>query len=389
MKMDSAFRQRIDMLRFFLIVGLVLLHYGTFPSSDLSGFRGFQDTEHPVATFVNAFVLFFFLSAVPLLSAISGWLFFRGSEHSLAFYGRRITARTRSILLPMIAWNGIVLVVFASAAAVYPDPRVAQINYYDVTNLDAEAVINALIGVTRHPISFQFWFLRDLFLTVLLSPVLGFALRRAPALGAVVLGGAWFLDYDFGIFFRTDVVFFFYLGGLIRLRQWKVDFTAPKLATALLAAYLVLVGLRTIGPYYIPEESTLGVALFDYGTRIMRLLGVTAVWLCAPFLLQTFIGRKMAAIGTVAFFLHAAHWPLNQVIKVSLGMVMPERTDLVLLINYSVTAIATIALTLIAARLLDSTVPGVFNFLSGGRSRTWSVRGAKPVTAQKASQTGS
>jgi len=381
--MDETTRQRIEMLRFLLIVGLVFLHYGNFPSSDLSPFRGFQTTGHPVATFVNASVLFFFLSAVPLLSMISGYLFFKNwNRTSLVFFGHRISARTRSIFLPMFAWNAITLCLFVAMALVAPDLKARGIVSYDIASLDATATINALVGVTRHPLNFHFWFLRDLFLTVLLSPLLGLALRHAPVFGAVALGAAWFVDFTFGIFFRTDVLFFFYLGGLLRLANWNIGFDAPRLALASMALYMLLVGLRTIGPWYIPEDGDLGIALFEYGTRLMRLLGVVAVWTTAPFVLNTRFGRAAAGLGSVAFFLYAMHWPLNQFIKRGLTVIAPGQDDVTMLTNYLAASLLTIAVTVVAARLLDASAPRLFDFLSGGRSGIVGVRrpAERPVT---------
>jgi hypothetical protein len=58
----------------------------------------------------------------------------------------------------------------------------------------------------------------------------------------------WFLGYDFEIFFRTDVLFFFYAGGLARLRGICVETPAPRLALALFAAFVALVAGRVLGP---------------------------------------------------------------------------------------------------------------------------------------------
>jgi hypothetical protein len=72
----------IEVARISLIVGIVFLHYGRYPNFRSNPFGGMSVTEHEVATFVNSFLLFFFFSVVPLLSVISGWLFF-------AFLGER------------------------------------------------------------------------------------------------------------------------------------------------------------------------------------------------------------------------------------------------------------------------------------------------------------
>ena len=68
--------QIISFSRITLIVGLVFLHYEKFPNSRNNPFRGMDIEAFQVATFVNSFVLFFFFAVVPLLSMISGWLFF-------------------------------------------------------------------------------------------------------------------------------------------------------------------------------------------------------------------------------------------------------------------------------------------------------------------------
>src|SRR3982750_2729501 len=92
---EHHLKDRINFLRLLLIIGLVFLHYGEFPNSYLSPFKGFASSPTPIAPFVNSFLLFFFFSAVPLLSAISGYLFFKQAALTLAFYGGRVRSRIR------------------------------------------------------------------------------------------------------------------------------------------------------------------------------------------------------------------------------------------------------------------------------------------------------
>lgn len=378
---ERDLRQRIEVLRFVLVAGLVLLHYGAFPGSDLSPFRGFQPSAHPVATFVNAFVLFFFLSAVPLLSAISGWLFFKDFRHAPLFYMARVRARAKSVLLPMVLWNLMVLAAFVAASVFTSDPRILGIIAYDVANLTVTDVANALFGITRHPVNFQFWFLRDLFLTILVSPLLGLALRHAPVVGAVLLGMVWFFGFDLWIFFRTDVLFFFYMGGLLQVRRTDVTRPAPRLGLALLGLFVLLAAARTIGPYGVAEDSPLGVVLFDYGSRLMRAVGVVALWLVSPVILSFPIGQAMARLGAVAFFLHAFHWPVNQFIKHALDLLLPAGGDAVMLFNYTATALLTVLLTVFVARRLNRIWPSFYDVLSGGRAQGLSTRRQAVPTA--------
>src|SRR3569832_324359 len=104
--MQSLTQQQISraigLSRIVLIVGLVFLHYGTFPNSARSPFLGMDVSDHAVATWVNAAVLFFFFSTVPLLSMISGWLFFNfKTEEPKQALKRRIKKRFFSLYVPL------------------------------------------------------------------------------------------------------------------------------------------------------------------------------------------------------------------------------------------------------------------------------------------------
>lgn len=365
--MTAENRQQIDLLRFLLIVGLVFLHFGSFPGSAVSPFRGMTPEDHSFAGFVNSFFLFFFMSAVPLLSAISGYLFFRETDFSLAFYCRRWRARSRSILLPMLSWNLLVLTFFVAIAAFDPSSSLLSIVEYDVLDLSKKDLVNALIGVTEHPIIFQFWFLRDLLLTILLAPLLGWLVIRAPWLGVVALFAVWITGSDLGIFFRTDVLFFFYVGALIQVRRWTLPKLPARQALWLLAIYSLLVGLRTLAPLVISESSPAGDILYGPVAKLLRVPGMLAVWSVAPLIVRTATGQSILQVSSIAFFLHAIHWPLNQLIKYALAKVLGAQSDFSLLSIYFATIALTIALALLAAHFLSQFAQPVFRHLSGGR----------------------
>jgi succinoglycan biosynthesis protein ExoH len=375
---EAQVRQQIDFLRWLMIVGLVFLHYGSFPGSDLSPFRGFQETDHPVATFVNSYVLFFFLSAVPILSTISGYLFFRNFEDSRSFYLARYRSRVRSILLPMISWNAIALIILSAVQLAMPGSPLLGVVKYDLASLSLPDVVNALVGITEHPINFQFWFLRDLFLVVLCAPLLGFLMARAPWVGLGVLFLVWIGNFKLGIFFRTDILFFFYLGGLIQVRGWPVKPLSPRYALAALALYAALVGARTVAELLLPA-GVLESGFLAPLTRMLRVLGVVVFWSIAPLLMRTLLGRWTVQVGTLAFFLHAVHWPMNQAVKQVISAIWPGNSDAVLLLNYFGTTFLTVAMAVLIARILDAAAPGLFRHLSGGRSGIWASPAPKTV----------
>ena len=222
--------------------------------------------------------------------------------------------------------------------------------------------VNAVFAVTEHPIGFQFWFVRDLFVTVLVSPILWLLLTRAPLLGAALLGCAWLIGHDLWIFFRTDVVFFFYLGGWIRLRGVPVEFGA-RATVVFLAAYVALCAARTLAPYVVDGDPF----ILQAATRGMRLVGVLACWGLFQRIAPMPIGGLVARFGGLAFFLHAAHFPLIAEVKLILWDLLPAETQAWMLVHYVVSVLITVVLGIGLGLLLTRSAPKAFALLNGGR----------------------
>jgi surface polysaccharide O-acyltransferase-like enzyme len=354
--------QVINFSRITLIVGLVFLHYESYPNSRISPFRGMDTEAFQVATFVNSFVLFFFFSVVPLLSMVSGWLFFSFTDKPASELLSRMGKRFKSLYIPLILWNllylAILWAVFTMNSA---SPILEDINL-DFTAAGPLDYFNAVFGVTHHPVGFQFWFVRDLFVTVLVSPVLWLFLTRAPIVGAVALGLVWLVGFDLWIFFRTDVVFFFYLGGLIRMRKVPLEISG-RVAIGLLAAYILLVAVRTAAPYFINPGST----YVEVATRAMRLIGVLACWGVFQNIALSPFGATVARFGGFAFFLHAAHFPLLAAVKILLWDYVPVENQFWMLVHYAVSVIVTVAIGVGFGVALARLAPQQFAFLNGGR----------------------
>jgi hypothetical protein len=354
--------QIISFSRISLIVGLVFLHYGRYANMPLSPFGGMSTHGFEVATFVNSFVLFFFFSVVPLLSMVSGWLFFSFRDDPLTQLATRIRRRFVSLYVPLVLWNLLFLVLLWSLFTVdRANPVLAQLNI-DFATARPTQYINAVFALTQRPIGFQFWFVRDLFVTVLVSPVLFVMLRKAPYLGAIALAVVWFAELDLWIFFRPDVLFFFYLGGLVRLRGIPVELT--RTATLwLLLAYVALVTLRTVSPYVVDDDAV----VVEMATRVMRLIGVLACWGIFQIAALSPTGAAIARYGGFAFFLHAIHFPLIAAVKVALWSIVPADSQLWMIVHYAVTVLLTVSVGMAVGILLARWAPRQFAFLNGGR----------------------
>ncbi len=356
----------IDLSRIALIVGLVFLHYGKYPNSNVSPFNGMNVVEHEVATFVSSFLLFFFFSAVPLLSLISGWLFFSFLDEPNADPAgslfSRIRRRLGSLYVPLVTWNFAYLALLLALYTALPNhPLLAALNI-DFDTAELGQYFNAVFAIDRSPVAFQFWFVRDLFVAVLLSPVLWVLIKRAPFGTAAILFVVWFVNYDMRLFLRPDVVFFFFLGGLLRSCRANVGI-GRRAAFILFGVYVVAVAARALAPYAVEYSSAVLAAY----TRLMRFLGAVACWGVFLQLAGTKWGALLSRWGPFAFFLYAAHFPLMAQMKLLLWKLLPAVNDFWMVAHYLASVVLTVIICLGAAVLLARYVPGCFEVLNGGR----------------------
>lgn len=358
----------ISLARILLIVGLVFLHYLKFPNSYVWPYTGLDVNEHSVATFVNSAIYFFFLSAVPLLSMISGWLFFSfGNNDPMKTLFSRIQRRFTSLYLPLVFWN---VVFMAGLYAIYKTnthyPLLDELNI-DFSTASWKEYINGIFAITTRPIGFHFWFVRDLVVTALVSPLLLIMSRRAPWLGAAALCIAWICGWSMVIFLRPDVPFFFYLGALVHLKQLSVTISL-KAAIAVTAIFVAIVCIRALAPLAVEFSGGYNVPTWlRITTSLMRLVGVVACWGMLQHMAQTPRGIRIGIYSGLAFFLYSVHWPLIAILKIWLWPLMPAHTDFWMLVHYLACVTLTVMIGFSFSILLNRYVPAAFALMNGGR----------------------
>jgi hypothetical protein len=188
-------------------------------------------------------------------------------------------------------------------------------------------------------------------------------LTRAPLVGAVILGAGWLVGFDFWIFLRSDVVFFFYIGGLLRMYKAPLEISG-RMTICLLLTYAALVALRAAAPYAVEDPQS---ALMDVFTRGMRVIGVLACWGAFQKMALTEFGTWVARFGGFAFFLHAAHFPLLAAVKLLLWGFVPVENQFWMLVHYAISVLVTVAIGVGVGMALARLAPRQFAFLNGGR----------------------
>lgn len=234
-------------------------------------------------------------SAVPLLGLVSGWLV-AGSGRTRD-WPRHVARKARTIALPMILWNALAMLLVSGAAWLL-DLRapMPQSPWW---------VVEELFILTRNPdINVQMPFLRDLFLCMVVAPLL----VRLPGwvLALVVLGAglAHVMGWGPPLLMRASILFFFTLGIIGRRDGWAERSIAIPWPVTLLP-FALLIGAQLWIAIMVGEGAPPPLrAALDLAMRIAAAL---AFWRLAFALAGSGARGLLLRIEPFAFFLFCGH----------------------------------------------------------------------------------
>lgn len=339
----------IAIARVICILGVIYVHAWTGLGGD--ALMAMRDT--PQEGFRWFLMEMFGHSAVPLLGLISGWLV--GGSARTRDWASHIGRKARTILLPMILWN-ILAILLVSGAAIFGTlaaPQPHSIGW----------VLQEIFIVSRNPdINVQMPFLRDLFLCMVLAPLL----VRMPGwvLGVVAAVAVACQIAGLGppLFMRPSILFFFTLGLLARRGDvaervaalpWLVAVTPFAL---LMTAHLML--------SVTSSASGIGMAALDMALRVAAAL---CFWRIAWALADSPARGLLLRIEPYAFLIFCAHliliWLGGPVLGALFGRLGAPFYPAYLLAQPLLVLLAVLLLGSLLVRL----VPGLAKILSGGR----------------------
>lgn len=358
----------ISAARFLMISGLVYHHLFEIPGSSLSPRLDLAASTHFLPEAINAFFHMAFMASVPLLSVISGYLFFRKPDLD---FRRQLGRRVFTVALPTWLWSALWLALGWTLFTAGLNQGAWAWTNYGFENPGFGTVVNGVFGATTSPWAFQFWFVRDLILTLLLSPLIWFALRLLG--GWVILAAlpVWFLLPDPPVFFSGNVPLFFTVGAWLA-RPGGIGLHAALQAVSrafwlLAPLFTAALLLRIMAHELPPLRETLG------GYQFLCLLRILGVLSFIGLLLRLVEGQGALAglllrYSGYSFFLFAAHFPVIELYQVAVLQVPGHASTPGLLLSWALLPLLTIVSVVWVARVLERHAPRVFAVLNGGRS---------------------
>ena len=369
---QSQQSQTIDFMRFPLIVGVVFIH-STQTAIQIDGVvYGASVADLPFMYYCsNLFSNVIARIAVPLFFFISGFLyFFNVYKFAGQAYKNKLYSRMSTLLVPYIFWNFIVFAVYYIMQNVsflngftnksldlhnfmsyfWSNPGEMQEGYFDVT-----AIKNL-----KMPIAYQFWFIRDLMIAVLLVPIIYFFCKKTKIYGILIVGILWFFQWWFNFVGFSPACFFFFTVGAyfgMNKRNLLNDFEKLKMISFILYPLIVVIDLCT-------KKYNFNHFIHDIGI----IVGIIFFFNLVAYLFEKEIIKPVKFLSAASFFLFATHdqFLLKPLRKISYVIFRPK-SDLSITSLYFINVFLTVLIALGIYYVLNRYFSKFTKIICGGR----------------------
>jgi succinoglycan biosynthesis protein ExoH len=345
---------RINLMRIVLISGIVFVHIPF--DTDSSPFHGAYGLFDWLRVFLRDSL---FRVGVPCLSAISGYLLFRNGAASLD-YGKTIRRKAKTVLLPFLLWNS----AFFLFVLILQNRGVGDGYMPDLTSASPRTLATLLFAIEGTPIDLPLYFLRDLFVCILLSPLLAMLIRRYPLPTLVFLLLLAALPVSLGIVLRNSILFSFSVG--IYLSLHRIDLTIiDRYAVPVGSAFLILAMLWATAAYITGVTGSELPVWLKFSRDLMVLAGIPGFWALSAILIKSRVARRLAGTGGLSFWIFCAHYPLLFCLWIlwnrSGGDLYP--------VFYLLAAAITLTVLPLTNGMARYALPSFYNLLTGSRTR--------------------
>lgn len=244
-----------------------------------------------------------------------------------------------------MVWNFFTIVVFWSIH--HFTPSLINPDFENIAIFSPLRLLNCFWkGSGGFPIAYQFWFIRDLMIIMLLSPIVYGFVRKTP-IGILLLTFVYFL------FPHTAVLYFFSIGAYLALQN--IDFVSYA---------------RKIWKYaLIVAAITLIIRLVDDSNIVVEKIYILSSMVTAIALSDKYIDKITTPkyVTDSSFFLFCYHnLPILFLIKIGSG-ILSGRSEVLWIVDFFLNPLIVIILGILLYKVLSKSMPRFLSIITGGR----------------------
>lgn len=363
--MNKYLSSKIKIISFIAIIMVVFLHCYNFQDNFLVSTTIITEGLN-IATFIEYFLCNGLNRvAVPIFFMISGYLFFLSFKFTTYGYFSKIKSRFISLAIPYILWSlismGICLIFWG-------------VDIMPVDSMKSSLESGGLLQVFLNPPNFQFWFILQLILYVIISPIIYLIIKFKPTRIVYLIGlfVMWFIDKGIpsigGVTIVTEAIFFYSIGSYLAITNKKDIILEEKQKNTIIVTTVIWIAILIIktfmcATFNLDADTTIILVLY----KLSVLIGIFSVWFGLDHLMKNEkFTNKILSLTPHTFFIFCFHEPLlDFVIQYSINNISTSIPFS--LISYFVYPTITIILAIIVSKVLIKYIPFIHNILTGSR----------------------
>jgi len=295
--------------------------------------------------------------AVPLFFLISGYLFYLTYDFSLKGIFDKYKKRIKSLVIPYLFWSLFGVLLFLLLQSI-PLSKTFFTNELIKDYSLSQFVYTLLIS----PIPYQLWFIRDLIMLVVFSPLIGYLTKSTKGIWVLFLVILWYAAPKTFEFFSNESLLFFTAGCFFAFEKSKplLNQSLSKYSLYFLIPWLLTVCLTTY------------LLTFDRGGSILTFLNNTGIWigLLAVWSLYDLVEReqiiKYSTYFASSFIIFVFHEPLLTILVKGMFFLW-GKTDASSLLIYLLAPLLVITFCIFLRSLWLRVAPRFYDFATGGR----------------------
>lgn len=349
--LDKAFWRKKTLVTFLMSVLVFFIH--------ISSFHNYADTGNLMSringilaiTIKEGFTRF----AVPLYFIIAGALFFR--DYSNDRYVPKLRSRVRTLLIPYLLWNAIWMVFSIVTSYSFLSRFFIGREKFEITPL------NVILSLVHHKCNGPFWFIFDLIVFVVCSPLIDFLTRtkKRAILSVVVLVVLNLMGYGIpsSIFYNNTSIIYYMIG--VAIGKYDLDrFLKPSSRMARVISAIVLLGYGVHNVFFYNHITGLLQSMLQF---VQFLLCAWSFWNVCDWIPENSVVHRFT---DCSFAVYAMHVNVSACITKLLSMVLPK-SEYFAILNFVLTVMLTLLFIKGFCLATRKWTPKVHELLMGSR----------------------
>lgn len=292
--------------------------------------------------------------AVPFFFLRSGFFFFLNIVQ-LKIVSTKILRRCKTLLVPYILWSilGLLFLFIVS--------HISFTRSFIVRDLPWDSISNIANHIITDPINYQLWFLRDLLLVIVISPIVFLAIHFLSWIPFFVLLFMYIISlFSFPFFYSSSSLFFFVAGATMAMKNPQIIEFSPERSTIISLSLVFLFLL-----FYTAAAKSYSLPNIAWLNRVSPIVGLAVFW----WLIRRFSSMfsvLSSSVISLSFFIYLLHEPFLTFVKKLAISILPC-THYQMFILYFSLPLFILLICISIGLLLKAHFPSLYSLLVGSR----------------------